>query len=320
MDRTIRKFLHDQLAKEDSGIDPFPKEILEFYLANVTNVEDIVHFISGNPAPVWAWNPKEAKSQFPNLLGQYGLQRLIALDVLYRIERNEQAKAELAINAMIRLNQNLFGRPELLSQAAGFAILKIQLGLIRKVSWELSSVDLQILKQNYRKGYFDALYHDAIHSTFFILNDESLNKVLPKWYLNLIASDLAETNLKKIKVLESTEDCAALPDQYKSIHYARWNKFGDEDRGTYYWWQHYNEMLVDIDLTSRIIELKSYRQVNHDWPKSFPEKKDLRCPNAKFSLESTKDDQAVISITNVVKTREKETMLSRRWRISSSLN
>jgi hypothetical protein len=319
LNKQILVYLRTELSKEDTSIEPLPEQVLEFYDRKKLSIDKIITYLNENPEPEWVMDVSNVVAPWPNLPGHFYLQRLLTLDALCAIQKKNQPRVESTFRAMLHLNHALLKRPEFLSQRSSWSIMRYQLGIIRKWTWERNNDVAELLSGNYAPGFYNGMFMDKIGFSIHILEDKDFKAFYPSWYLKLVAVDLAETNLQRLKIIQSIKTCSEIPAEINSIKFARWNSFAKYTVPENDDWASYVQTLEHLDLTRRIVELRIMRQKLGRWPQTLPPTDITNCTNAIFNYQVNDSDSAVISITNVpLPSDEDRSLLSRQYRLSGN--
>src|SRR6185437_8585836 len=96
LDKQIRRYVKEQLSKENTILDPFPEPILQQYDQNQTKIREIISILNTDEGPVWAQDVSDLNGPLPRLLGHYMLQRLLVLEIFKNIQLEKPAEADAA--------------------------------------------------------------------------------------------------------------------------------------------------------------------------------------------------------------------------------
>jgi len=319
LNKQIEVYLRSELSKEDTSIEPLPERVHQFYDAKKSSIDEIINYLNTNPEPEWSMDVSNVTAPWPNLTGHLYLQRILALNALYSIQKKDRMQVASTFRAMLHLNHGLLKRPELLTQRFSWSIMRYQLGIIRKWSWERNNDVAEVLNGNYGPGFHKGMFMERIGFSIHIMDDKDFKAFYPSWYLKLAAVDIAETNLQRLDVIRSIKTCSEIPTEIYSIKYSRWNSFAQYTVPENEDWNRYVQILADLELTRRIVDLRKARQKLGKWPKTLPSPDITNCPNATISYQVDGSDNAVISITNVpLPLDEKLSLLSRRYQLTGN--
>lgn len=319
LNKQIQAYLKKELSKEDPSIEPFPESVLQFYNEKKSSIDEMIIYLNTHPDPEWALDVSNVVAPWPNLSGHFYLQRVLTLDALYSIQKKDRMQVESTFRAMLHLNHALLKRPEFLTQRFSLSVMRYQLGIIRKWSWERNNDVAEVLNQNYSAGFHTGMFMEKMGFSIHIMDDKDFQSFYPSWYLKLVAVDLADTNLRRLKIIRSITTCSDIPAEIDSIKFGRWNSFAKYTVPENDDWAQYIQTLADLDLTRRIVDLRIMRQKIGKWPKTLPATDITNCSNANINYQVDGSDGAVISITNVPLPRdENQSLLSRRYHLSDS--
>ncbi len=286
-------YLLAQIAKPEASIDPPPEEAIRFLEERRVAVDAIESVLIAGPPPEWALDLSvpEGDRRKPNVLRQIRLQRILTARALAAAQGGHDEAAARTLEASWNLNESLRKRPEIIPALLSIAIARFQVGILRKVNVEESVWGKRLETLDGRTAFLDA---DAlgVRPKFartwwrYVLEEHGEASWLRRaWQVleepahrvaNVEYSDLMRDELSHLRDAPLSDHFPEPP--APKYVYTR-NPSLRADR-----------LVVDAELTSKILEAKRLRRENGGrWPAAIPGIETSRFPGASWRYEASPD-------------------------------
>lgn len=130
--KAIQDYLASQIQKPSPLIDPPPDAVGDYLAAHAADLAEIRAVASGEEPIAWAVDYPSRTAPIPNLLGHLVLMRTLLANALDRGRRNDIGAWDDA-EAVVKLTQNLWQRPELISTLIALAMSRTLNAVLRKL-------------------------------------------------------------------------------------------------------------------------------------------------------------------------------------------
>jgi hypothetical protein len=286
-------FLSAQIAKPEASIDPPSEGAIRFLEEKRVALDAIESLLIAGPPPEWALDLSvpENDRRMPNGLGQIRLQRILTARALAAAHGGHNEAAARALEASWNLNESLRGRPEIIPALLSIAIARFQVGILRKVNVEEDVWGKRLETLDGRTVFLDADVILGVRPKFartwwrYVLEEYGEASWFRRaWQVleapahrvaNVEYSDLMRDELSHLRDAPLSDHFSEppAPDVYTR------NSFLRADR-----------LVVDAELTSKILQAKSLRRKNAGrWPAAIPGIEASRYPGASWRYEVSPD-------------------------------
>ena len=286
-------YLLAQIARPEASIDPPSENVIRFLEEKRVILDAIESILAAGPPPQWALDlsfPENARRK-PNALGQIRLQRILTARALAAEQRDQNEFAARSLDASWNLNESLRGRPEIIPALLSTAIARFQVGILRKVTVEENGWRKRLETLDGRTVFLDADVILGVRPKFartwwrYVLEEYGEASWFRRaWQVleapahrvaNVEYSDLMRDELSHLRDAPLSDHFSEppAPDVYTR------NSFLRADR-----------LVVDAELTSKILQAKSLRRKNAGrWPAAIPGIEASRYPGASWRYEVSPD-------------------------------
>lgn len=151
--RTMADYGQSELTRTGGPIHPPPEAVRSFLDEHHPGIEEIVEFLSTSEVPEWKCDISLGYgTPLPNLLGMVHLQNLLVAEILYRAHLGEESNAERILNASWTLNASLRDRSEVISQIIAVSVARFHVGLARRLTLDPTRWRERLLDHDYRES------------------------------------------------------------------------------------------------------------------------------------------------------------------------
>jgi hypothetical protein len=101
---------------------------------------------------------------YPSYLGLVNLQKLFAIDMLYKQEQGKTKEVQEALEASWKLGQSFKNDPLWIGQLVSILATRVQIGVIQKLDGLPNSWQQRLLEHDYRQSMLHSLAGELLHS------------------------------------------------------------------------------------------------------------------------------------------------------------
>lgn len=292
-----------QLRKPTDDIDEAPTKLQEYLKNHRADLDAVYGLLQQNEGPQWETDVSAlVRAPVPGLMYHRQLQGLFALDILNKTRQGQSASALQALEASWSVNQSLRRRPELLSQLGATSILRLQVGVMRKMRDVPVEWGQRLEVKVWQESFWRAMELDAVVLSRYVTDTNHplpspawfnplVNSPLGKPLRHLAAIEIGELSGEILSLIKSSNFCTVSPDtvlQQIEASRSRWNL------GTHYGYTNYlrawrmsAEGLIQAELTRKILQVKAARNsaMDKDRPRQLVPMESFLCPQAKWVQE-----------------------------------
>ena len=294
-----------EITKGEAVVDPPPEDIARFFEEKRTQLDAIESTLIASPTPQWSLDISlsERESPPPNLLGHIRLQRVLMARALAVAHGGNNDAAARLLGASWNLNESLWTRPETISVLMAMAGAHLQVGVLRKVNVDERLWNQRLSALDSRRSLLGALMLESRpRSAKNSLSHASTSGDDPSWYQR--SQDFLTRPMYRLAMVDYSnllrDEFAQLRGAPLSDHFPEpptpdvrdvahiliavsmpntKNAFVRADR-----------LIVDAELTSKILEAKRLRSENGGrWPAAIPGIETSRFPGASWRYEVSPD-------------------------------
>jgi hypothetical protein len=234
-----------------------------------------------------------------------GVQKTLAAQALWALERGEERLAAEDLEASWKLHDALADRPEMISAIVDMALLRYQAGVLRKLpnappAWRerLRTVDPRAqLLRGYKLEACAILEAGSSSSwTRLMTSDPGVHHGIvarvSQGYVRLCAAQGADKLLDMVELLQASDPCAAdtkgrVDQIVQGI--PKWNFFARialPNLTTS--WRRADRMKLDLELTEKLLQAREARDLNGGrWPAALPGLDVSPCAGERWTYELT---------------------------------
>lgn len=324
----LNNYLEVQLKKTNNEVDIPPEKLRRYLNSQQENLENLRNYMLTHEKPRWQLEENlltNINESGINLQSIIDLQQVLALEILEK-NRSQQTKEMLqTLEISWVINRSLMERPDLNSQIYALIVARMQAGVMRKIDglssqWQERLEDFA--KQEYPQGFLKALNREIFLRTNLIKNNfwQTLEgrkilktdfsdtsdrekeawlqtaykvNILLKPYFRFAAVDYWQNMQIIFEQLPKQDICAFNADQFikqTDAAVAAWNVPGQISQLSWVKiWHHVDHLILDLELTQKIIKLKELAAKNRNWPENVPEISPSICKNAQWIYKISND-------------------------------
>lgn len=305
----LQGFLDRQFESNSDRWEPLPANLRRYLQAHHTEITTIRSQLLTSPLPQWAVTTSvpNATQPVPNFSGFVHLQRLLILTALEQQQAGDTTSAIATWEASWRLTQALRDRPEFGSQLTAVIIAKIQAGGLRKMRNLPAQWQPRLLEHDYRQSFITALHRDTWLAADLIRRSPTLRQTtenggwqssLQSLYLRFAALDAAAMMRQAYAQLTREDACSFDPqgfDRDLNASLAAWNyEGGDITSGYAHQWRTAGYVMVDLELTQKVLQARQAIATSTPIPKRMPSR---ICENARWRYSHPTDQTLAIAFT-----------------------
>ncbi|HSE40417.1 MAG TPA: hypothetical protein VLH08_06585 [Acidobacteriota bacterium] len=299
----MQKVLYSRLSHENSDVIVLSDGLKDFLQENESKLNEIVEVATREPKPLWAVDiSKHVKAPIPNLLGQIQMQRFLNLKASLLIGESRFTEAENVLEASWNINNHLLSRPELLSYLIGIVVIKFQAGNLRQIPlsnnvWHTRINDPEIGMHLWvtQQGEVLMMLKAAEQGETLQQNDKrrSPYELIVSPYVHVMTLNFADRMYSYLCDLKKRDGCSPkklLKDNEVKSLFPSWNIIGPvmfvDPAGP---WNRVMLLNHDLELTSKIIEIKTGLDLNsHSFGTEYT-LPSMVCPGEKWNYEKVSD-------------------------------
>jgi len=257
----VTDLLVDRDTLDDWTLDPSYGDWRSRHQATIS---EIVEVSLNDPSPRWEMD----ELRFPggpvtNPAGQILLQRVLATEAWIDAANGGTSVAR-TFDAMWRLSGQLFESPQPAAHTTGLTILQLQLGLLRRLprapdGWRQRLGELDPMRSALVGFLYDTWQVRRRAGTVFENRHPFLGFVAQP-FARALAVPHHDTMLFAVSELQRRELTTFDPDEFSAELHARiprWNTYARNSLPASWWaWPHGVREALEIELTSRVLELR----------------------------------------------------------------
>jgi hypothetical protein len=320
-------YVKTQSSKSSDEIDAPPAELKAYFDRQTKNISAIRNYILANEAPKWElYNLKEVVKdpiQFPlpSWVGFVNLNRILIYDALVQ---NNLGQTQLALDnleAVTKLNQNLYDRPDIISQLVATMNFRERSGALRKIDRLTPGWEKKLLMPDARQSLLNSMeienrfltvtirdYPITVWSSNGSFSLDSpfaqIDKTLLRPYRIFVAADFIEKQQAMLEELPKQDICTLNLDRFiadNKFNSARWNIFtGDITKSLIEnGWFGLAKRDIAWELSQKIQQVKELALRSDRPPETIPgiERSPI-CPDLSWKYQKTSDGSMSISLEN----------------------
>lgn len=292
-----------------------PPRLRDYLEKNADQITAIRNLLLNSETPRWgtdmSWisegNP--ASYRLPSYLGTIYLQRILAIDILYKQEQGKTKEAQETLEASWKLGQSFKNNPFIIGQLGNIISTRVQLGIMRKLDGLPSVWQQRLLEHDHRQSMLRTLAGESIYgrtSYRWMMNNpdialenakENTGEEFANNYLALGWSEWSTTMRQTFLRWESIAIYQSKTDVFKSLanenactwNFNNWRStrepiYGGALQESYLlsnFWLRTGRLMVESELTQRILKIKEMGVTAQNL-QNVPS---VICPNAQWTYE-----------------------------------
>ena len=311
----LANYLTVQGQNATSSFDKVPPRLRDYLEKNADKITAIRTLLLNNEVPSWgtdiSWISEGNTSSYrlPSYLGSVNLQRLFAVDMLYKQEQGKTEEVQETLEASWKLGQSLKNNPFLIGQLGGIISTRTYLGIIWKLDGLPSVWQQRLLEHDHRQSMlqtltgeslsFRAYYRWLMNQPATALEDskEEIGEDFVNLYLALGWSEWSESLRKNFSRWEMIATYQGKADMYKALaqenvctwNFNNWRSttepiYGpllEQSRFLSGAWERAGKLMVELELTQKILQIKEMGAN----ARNLPNVQSAICPNAQWTYE-----------------------------------
>lgn len=305
----LQDFLDRQLESNSDRWEPLPANLRQYLQTHRPELTALRSQLLTNPLPQWEvmTSAPSVTQPVPSFAGLVHVQRLLILTALEQQNAGDTTSAITTWEASWQLQQALRDRPEFGSQLTAVIIAKIQAGGLRKMRDLPAQWQQRLLEHDYRQSFVTALNRDTWLAADLIRRSPSLRPTTERggWqsslqylYLRFAALDAAAMMRQAYTHLNREDTCSFDPQSFDrdlNASLAVWNyEGGDTTSGYAHQWRTAGYVMVDLELTQKVLQARQAIATAAPMPKRMPSR---ICDNARWRYSYPTEQTLAIAFT-----------------------
>lgn len=293
----IQKYIKEQSEDNREHVESPPKEITDYLTKHRSEINSVESYLITKEPPEWS----ETDQKNHHFLIVVNLHRLFILDGFTKVTIGDMKGAEKALEASWNLLQNDRKSPILLSQLVATGLLKTEMGLIRKIKQPRDIWIERLKDQNIKALIIKAFEYDIWINYNNFVNSDIFGENLSKdeyMIVKIIWRNPYSKLIKRFISLNILNDGMLFINRIKEIDLCK-----DDEVTTIGWFSKYHiysniaypidldsylrmrKILVDIELTNKILEIKEIKMKNKYLPEHIDGIESSSCKNITWSFK-----------------------------------
>ena len=312
----LTNYLNTQREIPTSSFFEVPQKLRDYLDQNTDKLRAIRTLVLENESPRWStdmsWiSEGDPSYPLPSYIGLLNLQKLFAIDTIYKQEQGKTKEVQEVLEASWKLTQSFKNDPSIIGQLVNIIAIRTQIGVIRKLDSVPTAWQERLLEHDYRQSILQALRGESINvksgyrrfnkpeTPLAEFDDYYLDLGLSEWSTSMrqnfirweaIAAYQRQTQLYKVVAQENV--CTWNFDTWRSTtERTEGNLFG-QDSYLSNWWTRAGRIMVDLELTQKILQMKEVGSS----PQSIPNTQSTICPNANWVYQFTPNERRSITL------------------------
>ena len=297
LNQAVADYVRAELTRPGGSVSAPPESARVHLERHSHDIDAIVDFLLSTAPPVWKIDVLgEPYAPSPNLSGQIRLQRLLVAQALNRARLGDEAAAERALSASWTLNASLRDRPDVLSQLLAIAVARMQVGLARRIPVDSAAWLNHFADHDYRSSLLKAMEAQSISGLRRLPAGSSLMERASRvdyqdfsrtFLSTLRDSPIAEGPIGHLSQLFADDNPRSVGGILAPIEFTNLaNVFRRADR-----------LIIDTELTERILEARMLKTRLGRWPTETPALKASRMPGGNWRYSVGADGRLTVSFS-----------------------
>jgi len=313
----LSNYLDTQGQNATSSFSEVPPKLREYLEKNTDKLTAIRTLLLNNESPRWgtdmSWiSEGDLSYPLPNYLGLVDLQKLFAIDILYKQQQEKTKEVQEALEASWKLGQSFKNNPFLTGQFISIISTRVQLGVMQKLDGLPSVWQQHLLEHDYHQSISQSLtgeslflraayrHYDKLRSTFYSFGFEYLDLGWSEWsepvrqnFLRWEGIVIYQMNKQIHTVITQENACSFSFDSLRSIIEPTYGDliiqyplFSDA-------WTRTGRIMVEMELTQKILQIKEMGAN----ARNLPNIQSAICPNAQWTYQLERSNGSSIALT-----------------------
>jgi len=303
----LSNYLDTQGRNPSGSFFEVPLKLRNYLDQNADKLKTIRTLILNNESPRWAtdmsWIAEGDPSYpWPSYSGLTDLQRLFAIDILYKQEQGKTKEVQEVLEASWKLNQSFKNDPMLIGQLVNIISTRVQLGVMRKLDSLPKVWQQRLLEHDYRQSMLQSLAGDSIEiraryrrlmkkpETALEDSNEYFSEDFATEYLELGWSEWSTSLRQNVLRWQAIATYQSDTDRYKAA--TQGNACLTETPSPSSFLARAGRIMVDLEMTQKILQMKEVGSS----PQSIPNAPSTICPNASWVYQFTPNERRSITL------------------------
>ncbi len=317
----LSTYLDIQARNTSSSFDEVPPKLRDYLEKNADTLTAIRTLLLNNESPRWgtdmSWISKGEPYSLPSYLGSANLQRVFAIDLLYKQQQGKTKEVQETLEASWKFSQSLKNNPFLIGQLGGIILTRTQLGVMRKLDGLPTVWQQRLLEHDYRQSMlqtltgeslsFRAYYRWLMNQPATALEDsrEEVGEEFANGYVGLGWLEWSESMRKNFLRWEAIATYQSKAEMYKALaqenactwNFNNWRSTKDPIYGAELdqniflsvGWERAGRLMVEVELTQKILQIKEMGAN----ARNLPNVPSAICPNAEWTYQTERNGSSI---------------------------
>jgi hypothetical protein len=268
--RSFAEYDDRVLAGPADSIEAPPSVVANFRETAGSRIREVVDLLADSDGPRWEMNESlRLPGSVPNGLGISRLHRIVLTEALLRARDRDEAGSERALRAAWNLNRSLLDRPEVISQFIAVSLARLEAGALRHLPVDPTSWTAILAQHDFRTSMLNALTVESYGRASSLDGTSAFERASRADFLDLTRRFLV--SLRDSPVCDGTPEdlLAGTPDNREllSAGYILGSISRPNDAHS---WRRVDRLIVDIELTRKILQAREQRSRLGRWPEEIP--------------------------------------------------
>lgn len=307
----LDRFLEAELEKTTGSLSPAPESLRSYLETRKAELEAIRRHLLNSELPIWKQDLEpwlNINHPIPSMVGLLNLQKLLILDVLEKNRQGQNPGRLASLEASWKLNQTLWERPDIISQLIAILVARLQAGALRKMDGLPDQWQERAIARDYQKSLLNGLELESwlnygLVKELQMAPEEGAEKLAPLevLYIRLSGIDTSQNMRRGFAKLEFENICSFDVEAFEGQmvdSIAWWNQLGQIAMPS--WgsqWRKAGKMMLDWELTQKIIQVKALAAEQGTWPETLPDLESKVCPGQRWIYQVTGDRSISLSFS-----------------------
>ena len=308
----LEAYVVGELEEPALGVPRIPPLSVDRYLdAHRETLDAVRELLTRGPHPRWDRNlEKAAGGVLPNLLGHICLHKLLIADALAMEAGGNHRAALASLDASWALNTALRDEPETITQLIAVSVARLEAGALRRIPGAGDEWSKRLRDHDYRRTLLRGMALEGFRWTRISTPPGEqpggwmgkIAQAAGKPYARLCLDETAERWKDYLESLARTDSlCVAdLPAMERVFRDSApwWNLASDKVApGSASGLERVARLELDVEMTSRILEIEAVRAKTGAWPRALPRGEDSSaCPGTSFVYEIEEDGTMLLAL------------------------
>ncbi len=313
----LENYLTTQGQNPGGSFSEVPPKLRDYLDQNADKLRAIRTLLLENESPRWAtdmsWiSEGDPAHVFTSYLGIGSLQKLLAIDILYKQQQGKMKEKQEILEASWKFGQSFKNDPLLIGQLVNIITIRYQIGVMRKLDGLPTAWQQRLLEHDYRQSLLQALTGESLHTRAIFRQHDKLGSNLEdfgyEYPLDLGWSEWSEPMRQNflrwegIAYYQMTKQISTILPQENSCSFSLNSlrsmiepAYGDllvENSWLYSLWIRAGRFMVDLELTQKILQMKEVGSSSQN----IPNTQSTICPNANWVYQFIPNDRRSITL------------------------